>query len=81
MGTIIALPIIFLVKKLIAINREINGRWISYLYNLIQLKFRNKSNTKPRFQMYDIWKNDPRHAGILPFEEEWNYELPSKVSL
>ena len=79
MGTITSLPIIIFINKLIKINADINGHWITYLYALIQLWFRRRSN-KSRFTVHSVWKNEPTHAGILPFDHEWDYELPSKVS-
>ncbi len=79
MGILISVPVILSVNKLIKLNREINGRWISYLYTLVKLLIKRRSNKKGRFQVHDVWSSDPRHAGMIPFKFEYDYELPSKV--
>ena len=81
MGILISLPAItYAINKLVKLNQEINGQWFTYLCALTQLWFRRRRNKTNRIMKHQIWDNDVRHSGIIPFEHEWEYDLPSKVS-
>ena len=83
MGSIIAIPIILgvtrLVKSVYRVNREINGQWFRYLNELLALLWRRRQNKSNRVVRHDVWNDGIRDAGILPFPHEWDYDLPQKV--
>ncbi len=81
MGLILSLTAItYGFNKLVDINKEINGRWFTYLSDLIQLWIRRKRNKTNRIVIHDVWKDEVRHSGIIPFDHEWTYDSPAKVS-
>jgi len=66
------------VGKLVKLHHDIKGRWIKFLLALTQLKIRRRS-IKPFYPFHDCFANDPHNVGLLPFQEEWDKERPSKV--
>ena len=64
-------------NNLIKFNNETNGNWFSYLKAKFKLKRKKSSCKKLPDHSYD--KSDPRSLGVLPFDEEWELERPSKV--
>ena len=67
------------IGKLVKLHSEIKGKWITFLYALLQLKIRKRSY-KPFFPKHDCMKNDAANSGLVPFKQEWENERPSKVS-
>lgn len=80
MGSLLAVPIIMGINKLIKLGKEINGQWFKYLYTLLGLLRRRKENKTNRIMKHDIWKDTVQDSGALPFPHEWQYDLPSKVT-
>lgn len=79
MGSIITLPFIWVINKIVAVNDDLNGNWISYLLVRIKLWLIRRRESG-RFETHNpLIDGDPYVAGILPFESEWNLESPSKV--
>ena len=67
------------VSKLLKLHSAIKGKWITFLYALLQLKL-HKRSCKPYFPKHDCMKNDAANVGVVPFKQEWENERPSKVS-
>ena len=81
MGLLISIPVITLyVNKLLKLNHEINGRWFRYLSEYWELWSRRRQQKTNRIVTHDLWKDDVRDSGVVPFAHEWDYDLPSKVS-
>ena len=82
MGLLLSIPAItYAINSLVKLNQEINGQWFRYLSDLIGLWLRRKRNKTNRIVKHDVWKDEVRHSGVLPFEHEWEYDTPSKVFL
>ncbi len=79
MGSIISIAVIMSVGKLVKLHHDIKGRWITFLLALAKLKIRRRS-IKPFYPFHDCFATDPHNVGLLPFQEEWDKEEPSKVS-
>ena len=79
MGLIISILIIPVIKKLYKLNREINGRWFAYLNALVRLLRRRKQNKTNRIVTHDVFRDNLRDAGVLPFAHEWVYDCPDQV--
>lgn len=79
MGSLISLPIGFLILKVFKI--EINGNPFQYLISKLR-QFFSKSSIikKKRFDMFDPRQlNDLKTIGLLPNEKEFEFELPNEV--
>lgn len=67
------------VKEVAQWYRNINGNLFTYWQ--LARKQKNGQFSNKRFKLHDLSKtNDPRHLALIPFEEEWQLECPSKVS-
>ena len=79
MGLVVSLLAIPLIKKIIDIHRRIDGKWFRYLQTVLYLRNRRKQNRTNRVVTHDLWKDDMRDLGVLPFEHEWQYDGPDQV--
>ncbi len=82
MGTVISLitlPVVYLTNKFTKLNESINGNWFTYLYLLYEF-YLKRNCSKGRFDLYNPEiDGDPHAIGLLPFQEEWDYECPNRV--
>ncbi len=76
---IITLPFVYVIYKFSKLNGSINGNWFTYLKLWYQFFIKRKFS-KGRLELHnpDI-DGDPRAVGLLPFQEEWDFECPNKV--
>ena len=79
MGIILSLSVISVINRMVKLHQQINGKWISFLYTLTQLKHRRKQNKTNRIMIHDVWKDSLRDGGIMPFPHEWDYDCPNQV--
>jgi hypothetical protein len=79
--SIITLPFVYVINKFSKLNESINGNWFTYLKILYQF-FVKRKFSKGRLELHnpDI-DEDPRAVGLLPFQQEWDYECPNKVCI
>ena len=82
MGLLLSLPVIhYLVKSVSQLNQDINGQWIAFLTTLTKLWLRRRGeHKKNRVMTHDVFTDDVYHYGVMPFQHEWLYDCPSKVS-
>lgn len=81
MGLVVSLLSIPLIKKLITIHREIDGKWFRYLRSVLYLWKRRTQNKTNRVVTHDYWKDDMRDLGVIPFEHEWTFDTPNRVRI
>ena len=79
-SSILIVPyLVKVIKRIFQLHQQIGGNWTSYWRLRKQIKEGDVKND--RFKLYDVNKiDDPRHLTLVPFEEEWDLECPSKVS-
>ncbi len=77
--SIITFPFVYVINKFSKLNQSINGNWFTYLK--IWYQFVLKRNfSKGRLELHNpCIDGDPRAIGLLPFQEEWDFECPNKV--
>jgi len=75
----ISLPFIYIINKLTKLHKSINGNWFTYIYLCYEFLLKRKLS-KGKFDLYNPEiDGDARQIGVLPFEEEWNFEYPNRV--
>jgi len=79
MGSLISLPIAFLIQKVF--NFRLNANIFGHLISKLTQKFSKKSNhIKKRFDFFDPRAlNDLKKIGLMPNEKEFEFELPNQV--
>ncbi|XP_054166988.1 prodigiosin synthesizing transferase PigC-like [Oppia nitens] len=77
MGTILVVPMIIGINKLVKLYKEINGKMWTYLMNLIPLLWRRRQHKTNRVVTHNVWKDNIYDSGIIPFPHEWQYDCPS----